>query len=132
MVSALDPRKSFISHVLDRRQCVEREKGVFLKDLRVVRGRPLERMVAVDFTLLAFMSQLDNGIRMPKYRGGREDKELRTVTEFLMTLGSAGDVRPLVKKFAGIERVLRIFSKEEKREKRKKESSEPEVGVEYE
>lgn len=132
----LDPKKAYISQVLDRRHCVERDTGVFLKDLRVLRGRPLDRLVAVDSTLLAFMSQLDNGILVPRYGGGQEDRELRTVQEFLLTLGG-GDVRPLVRKFAGIARVIKMFSNEEKRSdprcgQREVDEVEPRIGSEYE
>ncbi len=110
VLKRIDPTQRFISAKLEKEQCILRNEEAYLKDLRVLEGRSLERTVIVDCQAFAFQSQLDNGIYVPAYFGDDDDNHLLTIQKFLMSLEGVDDVRPLVKKFAGISRLLAIYS----------------------
>ncbi len=51
---------------------------------------------------------MTNGIYVPPFLGEEDDNGLHPILQFLLTLGDVPDVRPLVKKFAGIMRLYNI------------------------
>lgn len=109
----MDPSRTYISAILDKRSCIERDEGHCVKDLRILANRGLERMITVDCDVYAMHEQLENAIYVPGFHRG-PDEELLRVMEFLLTLDAVEDVRPLVTKFAGILRLFRLYSKERK------------------
>ena len=130
----LDAKKESIAHVLARDDCIQREDGVFIKDLRIIKNRKLENIVVVDSTIISFMEQLDNTIHIPSFEGSKEDQELLNIFEFLTTLQALSDVRPMVKKFSGISRLMKIYTNEIINAKKEpaEDASEPYVGSEFE
>ena len=47
IISAIDPKDEFFSFRLYRENCYLTDKGIYIKDLRIL-DRPMERMVLVD------------------------------------------------------------------------------------
>ena len=93
-------------------QCIQREHGLYIKDLRILKNRSLDKTVILDASIFAFMAQLSNGIYIPSYQGSTEDNELLIIKEFLITLRNVQDVKPLVSKFSGLLRASKLFYKE--------------------
>ncbi len=110
MLKQIDPERKLVAHVLDESQCIVRNEEAYLKDLRVLQGRSLTKTIIVDSQAFAFQAQLENGIYIPAYLGDKDDTQLLVIQQFLSSLDSFGDVRPLVKKFAGITRLLIYYS----------------------
>ncbi len=141
-LKALDPSRRYLKHTLTRENCIQRDENLFIKDLRILKGRCIEKTIILDSSAFSFMGQLENGIYIPPFEGAAdEDKELLTILEFLLTLKGGGDVRPMVKKFAGILRAIKLVGKSgimlkenpgEKAEVEEDEDSECDIGNEYE
>ncbi len=108
MVDCVDPERAYISKVICREHCIVRGRHK-LKDLNLLKGRKLEDIVIVDNAITSFSEQLDNGIYVPSFFGDPNDKELLQIMKFLKTVSKVGDVRPYVKKFAGITKLLEDY-----------------------
>jgi CTD small phosphatase-like protein 2 len=48
IVNFLDPDGSLILGILNRSNCMETKNGFFIKDLRILKGKSLEKTVIVD------------------------------------------------------------------------------------
>eukprot|EP01022_Parablepharisma_sp_SALTPOND_P014743 TRINITY_DN2031_c0_g1_i1.p1 TRINITY_DN2031_c0_g1~~TRINITY_DN2031_c0_g1_i1.p1 ORF type:complete len:401 (+),score=3.55 TRINITY_DN2031_c0_g1_i1:143-1345(+) len=108
IVRALDPDGSRIASIVSRKYCIPRNK-VGLKDLRLLKGKKIEKIVIVDNTIASFSGQLENGIYIPSFYGSRDDCELGKVADFLTTIASADDFRPHVSNFAGIVKLFNEY-----------------------
>ena len=82
----------------------QEHKVVYLKDLRILQGVDLSRVVIVDNQLLSFALQPDNGIPISSYFFDPADAELRYVADYLLekyelqtTLNGVADVREVNK-----------------------------------
>ena len=84
-----------------REHCVKKGNNYF-KDLRAIKNVPMSKMIIVDNLVISFAAQMDNGIYIPAYTGQESDNELDTVGKFLADIAEVDDVRPYVKRFAGI------------------------------
>ena len=103
----------YISHILDRSNCIQRDKAFYIKDLRILKNRSLAKTVILDCSAFSFQCQLANGIYILSYKGGcAGDSELKRIMQFLLTLEKVADVRHLTKKFAGVVRAFRLYSNE--------------------
>lgn len=105
IVESLDPKKQYITYLLHRGQCVK-AKGWTIKDLRVIGKRKLKDMIMVDNSVISFAGNLDNGIYVPSYEGNLGDQELIPVIEFLKEVHDVEDVRPYVREFAGVYKLV--------------------------
>ena len=139
ILDVIDPQRIYVSHVLNRDRCVPRDTELFIKDLRIIKDRSLEKMVIVDSDVFSFSGQLENGIYIPPFETEKNDTELLTIMEFLISLKNVADVRPIVKKFAGIVRAFKMYSKTqtistayEEEQIVEEEYSASEIGTEYE
>lgn len=108
MAKLLDPAKQYISVILSREHCILRE-NFSLKDLRIIKERSLCDIIIIDNMISAFSGQIENGIYIPSFFGNTNDKELLTIQNFLNSVATVKDVRPLVAKFAGIMRLTQIY-----------------------
>ncbi len=95
LLDIIDPKKELIKHRLFRDSCLLVE-GNYLKDLNVL-GRDLTKAVLVDNSPHAFGYQVDNGIPIESWFDDPADTELLKLADFLDTIQSAEDVRPLVR-----------------------------------
>ena len=59
-------------------------KTVYIKDLRVIKGVDLSKVIIVDNQLLSFALQPDNGIPISSYFYDPTDAELKYVADYLI------------------------------------------------
>ena len=82
----------------------DRARAVYIKDLRVLAGVDLRKVVIVDNQLLSFALQPDNGIPISSYFYDPSDAELKYVADYLIEkyelageCGGVADVREVNK-----------------------------------
>jgi CTD small phosphatase-like protein 2 len=92
ILDELDPKGNLFAGRFFRESCQMR-KGMFLKDLRVVRN-DLSRVILVDNNPVSFLMQPSNGIPVPSFYDDANDRTLDSLTKVLMSLREAEDVRP--------------------------------------
>jgi len=63
------------SHILDREKCVD-DRGVKLKDLRIIRNRNLSSMLIIDNQAISFALHLANGILIKSFYNDFHDQSL--------------------------------------------------------
>ncbi|KAI9906564.1 hypothetical protein PsorP6_003712 [Peronosclerospora sorghi] len=93
ILDALDPKGNLFSGRFFRESCQQR-KGMFLKDLNVVRGGDLSRIILVDNNPVSFLMQPSNGIPVPSFYDDVNDRTLETLSKVLASLHDVEDVRP--------------------------------------
>lgn len=91
IMSKIDPENELFSFKLYKEQCYQTEKGVFVKDLRVL-NRPFCNTVLVDNSTSAFGFQLNNGVPIIPFTGDASDTELLLLAEYLENLLDVPDV----------------------------------------
>lgn len=104
----LDPDKNYIEYIFHRAHCIV-EGELAVKDLRVIGGRELKDVVIVDNSIASFANNLENGIYVPSYDRRPDDNELAKVMQFLVQISHVDDVRPHVREFAGVCRLLEVY-----------------------
>lgn len=92
ILDALDPKNTLFAGRFFRESCAQR-KGMFLKDLRVVRP-DLSRVILVDNNPVSFLMQPSNGIPVPSFYDDANDRTLESLTKVLASLREVEDVRP--------------------------------------
>ena len=110
MCSKLDPEGRWIAQVFDRTSCIPRDGMFYIKDLRIFQDRSLANIIMIDNMPFSFVGQLDNGIYIPSYTGDERDNELFPIMQFLLTLKTVPDVRPLIAQFAGVHKLFDIYT----------------------
>ncbi|CAI5709038.1 unnamed protein product [Hyaloperonospora brassicae] len=93
ILDALDPKGTLFAGRFFRASC-RPHKGMFLKDLRVVHGRDLSRVVLVDNNPVSFLLQPSNGIPVPSFYDDEADRTLESLSKVLTSLQDVDDVRP--------------------------------------
>lgn len=92
ILDALDPKGTLFAGRFFRASCQQR-KGMFLKDLRVVRP-DLSKVILVDNNPVSFLLQPSNGIPVPSFYDDANDRTLESLTKVLASLRDLDDVRP--------------------------------------
>lgn len=77
---------------LFRSNCVQTNKGLYVKDLRVL-NCDLNSTLIVDNSIISFAFQLDNGIPIVPFYEDKEDVILPKIYDYLMSLKDLPDVR---------------------------------------
>ena len=93
IINMLDPNNKYIRGILFREHCLQTKKGIFIKDLRIVKNRNLKDMLIVDNNAHAFALQLENGIPILDWKSDRKDRELKYLMQYLLDLAYVDDVR---------------------------------------
>ena len=93
VVQALDPNEEYISHILHRDYCLETNRGIRIKDLRIIKNRHMKDMIIVDNFVPAFSFQLENGVPILEWRGDRKDQELLHIAKYLIGAKTCDDFR---------------------------------------
>ena len=70
----LDPKRELVSHRLFRSHCWQTGEGVYIKDLRVLRGRELANLLLVDNAAYSYFYQLENGVPIIPFYDDRQDQ----------------------------------------------------------
>lgn len=92
IMNKIDPENTLFSFKLYREHCYLTEKGVYVKDLRVL-NRPHCSTVMVDNSTSSFGFQLNNGVPIIPFTGDPQDSELLLLAEYLDSLEHVADVR---------------------------------------
>lgn len=67
------------------------DKGIYVKDLRIIQDRPLKDIVIVDNSIISFAFNMDNGIPISAFVGQPKDEELLYMVSFLEEIASYND-----------------------------------------
>ena len=92
----IDPDREFISHRFYRHHCIEIEKNLFVKDLRVLGQRPQEKTCIVDNALHSYIVNLRNGIPIIPFTNDKKDDQLLRLGEFLISFEAEADIRKTI------------------------------------
>ena len=92
VVNNLDPKREFISMLLTRKNCVEVDTSVFVKDLRIIQGRNINDILLIDNAAYSYGLQLDNGIPCIPFYDNPDDTELIKLESYLLDLASFHDM----------------------------------------
>jgi CTD small phosphatase-like protein 2 len=65
---------------------METHNGFFIKDLRIIKNRPLKDIIMVDNLVHSFGLQIDNGIPILDFTNNTNDHELLNLESILMEL----------------------------------------------
>jgi len=93
VIKLLDPERNYVSHILHRDNCLKTRKGLFIKDLRLIKNRDLKDMVIVDNFTPSFSFQIDNGIPIITWEGDLKDQELKYLMSYLREAKHYDDMR---------------------------------------
>lgn len=96
IMNKIDPDNRIFSFKLYREQCFLSEKGVYVKDLRVL-NRPHNSTILVDNSTSSFGFQLNNGVPIIPFIGDQQDTELLVLAEYLESLLDKPDIRQVNK-----------------------------------
>ena len=96
IINAIDPDGSLFNFRLYRKNCYLTEKGIYIKDLRIVE-RPLERVLLIDNAAYSYGFQPFNGIPIIPFLGSRQDAELLFLSDYLDYIKDAPDFRKVNK-----------------------------------
>lgn len=86
ILSILDPKREFFSHILDVENCLKiKNANFFIKDLRIFEDRDPRNMIIVDNNISSFAFQLENGVPILPFYGGENnhDRELKELSKFI-------------------------------------------------
>jgi CTD small phosphatase-like protein 2 len=79
----IDPEKKLIQHRLYRDHCIKSSGDVYIKDLRVLKGRDLKDLIIVDNAVYSFGAQLSNGIPITPFKYDKDDREFIFLMNYL-------------------------------------------------
>ena len=116
----IDPDKIIIRHRLYRHHCISPEKGVYVKDLSIIKDRKIEEMIIVDNSIISFAFDLKNGIPIKAFLGEKNDEELLFLVTFLEEIYSFNDVREHIDKTFKLSSLLNTYAGEVNNKKQKK------------
>lgn len=108
IVDLIDPNKLYIDGILSREYCLLTKNRCFIKDLRIIKNRDLANIVLVDDIIHSFAFQLNNGVPLMKWDGGKKDKELKYLYKYLVKCSEADDVREFNRKHFNLEGLAEI------------------------
>lgn len=106
IIDILDPKRDYISHVLDRNYCSKSITGQLVKDLRVFSPKPLNEIILVDNNMYTFAPQLGNGVPIFHYFNDDEDTQLKKLQAFLMSCVKQKEVATPLADYFKLEKLL--------------------------
>lgn len=98
VINLIDPNREFFKFRLYRHNCFEvkietQTKPIYVKDLRIIKNVPLEKMLLIDNSVLCFAYQLDNGIPILPYYNNKDDKEMEKLENYLIKIANLEDLK---------------------------------------
>jgi CTD small phosphatase-like protein 2 len=94
ILDQIDPDRAIIQTRLYRQHCVNPQKGVYVKDLRIIKDRQLCDIVIVDNSILSFAYNMDNGVPISAFFFDTlKDEELLYMVGYLESIFSQADIR---------------------------------------
>lgn len=73
VIDYLDPNKEYVSHRLYRESCIKTREGIYIKNLKVLKGRKLKDIAIVDNATCSFLYQITNGVPIIPYYDNKND-----------------------------------------------------------
>lgn len=92
IMNKIDPDNKLFSFKLYKEHCYQSEKGIYVKDLRVL-NRQHSTTILVDNSTSSFGFQLNNGVPIIPFTGDPTDTELLVLSEYLYCLLDVPDIR---------------------------------------
>ncbi|CAD8048385.1 unnamed protein product [Paramecium primaurelia] len=93
IINYLDPKRQYISGILNRTNCMETKNGFFIKDLRIITDLDLNKTLFVDNLVHSFGLQIDNGIPILEWNDNMDDLELKYLLEYLVDASEQPNLR---------------------------------------
>lgn len=106
IIDILDPKRDYISHVLDRNYCSKSITGQLVKDLRVFSPKPLNEIILVDNNMYTFAPQPGNGVPIFHYFNDDQDTQLKKLQAFLMSCVKQKEVATPLADYFKLEKLL--------------------------
>jgi CTD small phosphatase-like protein 2 len=72
VLDILDPNNLFFTARIFRQSCYEKG-GLHIKDLRIIANRDLRDIILVDNFMYSYSFQMENGVPILPYFGGKDD-----------------------------------------------------------
>jgi len=104
----IDPNGVYVKHLLHRENCLRTRKGLYIKDLRIIKNRELKDMVLVDNFMPSFSFQIGNGIPILTWEGDVQDKELKYLMRYLLEAKNYDDMREINQKRFHLEELAQV------------------------
>lgn len=98
ILDVIDKKREIFSFRLFRKHCYPTEKGLFIKDLRIL-SRSEKQILLVDNAAYSYGFQPFNGVPILPFLGDKQDAELLFLSEYLDWIKDADDVRKVNKEF---------------------------------
>lgn len=95
VIDRIDPERRWIKMLLSKNDCLVTKDFAVVKDLRLFRNQRVEHTLIVDNLVQSFACQLDNGVPIIPYTGGK-DEELKFLAAFLDACAELEDLRRAV------------------------------------
>ena len=92
IVEYLNKDINAIKGILHRGHCLKTKNGVYIKDLRIIKGREIEEMAIVDNNIRSFSFQLENGIPVQSFYGNGKDRVLLKLASFLKKIAQVENI----------------------------------------
>ena len=104
ILDLIDPEKKYFKYRLFRNSCIE-VQGNYVKDLRVL-GRDLRKVILVDNSPICSLYQQSNIIPIPSWFNDEKDPALQWLVPILKRLKAERDVRPLLREWFKMEKLI--------------------------
>lgn len=112
LMMELDNKRKYVTSVIGTDSMIMRE-SYNLIDLRIFEDRNPAQIILLSNSIMTLTGWLENAVYL-RVDSEMQDR-LKTTEEFLMNLPRVDDVRPLVKRFSGLVRVFKIYTREKSR-----------------
>ena len=90
------------------------KETVYVKDLRIIKNVHRRDIILVDYSVLSFGIQLENGIPITPYYDNINDSELKVLNNYLAHLSTVDDIRDENRKYIKLEYFVNITSPKKK------------------
>jgi Dullard-like phosphatase family protein len=95
-IKTFDPENKLFSYRLYRDSCIKLQcnnEETYIKDLRILKNIPLNKVVLIDNSIVSFASQPYNGIPILPFYNNKNDCELEILSSYLIYLHQYDDIR---------------------------------------
>lgn len=110
VVDLLDPNREYIKAIYSRKHCVRTDKGFMVKDLRIICGDDLSKILLIDNSSQCFAPQISNGIPIIPYYYDNQDTELLELLKFLSILSTHEHPVKTVKEYFSLHKYTKFAS----------------------
>jgi Dullard-like phosphatase family protein len=107
VINYLDPDNKFIKFRLYRNNCINVGDLLRVKNLKILKNIPLNKIILVDNNMYSFTPQLNNGILINSFFNDKNDNELSNVLSYLINyIIPCNDVRKVNEEFFGFQKIV--------------------------